>query len=297
MTIARKGFSGTAVPSSLNGTIAAGATTIVINATTGWPDGTNGKSPAKIDPGLPTEEDILFTSRSGNNLTGVSRAQNGTVAASHTNGAVIIHGWSAGEADELYQHVSDVEATPHSTKLLSPAAHTATLHTVGTTLPALGTAQNLGDTADGSGATLAGGNHAHGFPAAIAYTPAWGGTIGNGTLNGRYIKIGKMLFVEIELSFGSTTIQASGTVQFGLPPGITSSPRFQELPARVNCGASGGLAPAFAEAAANATALSVYTAKANASTPSMGSISGPAGWPGAWGVTDFIVITGWLEIA
>lgn len=296
MTIARKGFSGTAVPSSLNGAIAAGATTIVINATTGWPDGTNGKSPAKIDPGLPTEEDILFTARSGNNLTTVSRAQNGTVAASHANGAVIIHGWSAGEADEVYQHLSDTEATPHPTKLLSPTAHTAILHTVGTTLPALGTAQNLGDTADGSGASLAGGNHTHGFPVASTYTPTITGfTLGNGTIAARYIKAGKLLWVSIHITIGSTTVMPGGTFNIPLPSGLVGAGlNNQILATQVYNGNAGGGCAAFTQNTGGTSTFAVSCSKANAISTQAFIYNA---WPAAWSNGDFIAFSGFIEVA
>lgn len=54
------------------------------------------------------------------------------------------------------------------------------------------------------------------------YTPTWstGGTqpsLGNGTLVGRYKQIGKVIFVTIKLTFGSTTSFGSGVCLFSLP--------------------------------------------------------------------------------
>ena len=164
MTVARKSFSGTAVPSSINGGITNVATTLVLNTTTGWPDGTNGRTPAKIDPGLATEEDITYLTRAGSNVTGVLRGQNGTAASAHSNGAVIIHGWSAGEADEVYQHMSDTEADPHSAKLLNTTRHDLTSrHTAGTVIPtAAPTSSAPGDaSATGAGPNLANAQHKH----------------------------------------------------------------------------------------------------------------------------------------
>lgn len=164
MTVARKSFSGTAVPSSINGGITNVATTLVLNTTTGWPDGTNGRTPAKIDPGLATEEDITYLTRAGSNVTGVLRGQNGTAASAHSNGAVIIHGWSAGEADEVYQHMSDTEADPHSAKLLNTTRHDLTSrHTAGTVIPtAAPTSSAPGDaSATGAGPNLANALHKH----------------------------------------------------------------------------------------------------------------------------------------
>ena len=56
-----------------------------------------------------------------------------------------------------------------------------------------------------------------------AYTPTWAAntgspTIGNGTLTGKYVQIGKLLHFKIALTFGSTTSVGTSTVwRFGLP--------------------------------------------------------------------------------
>lgn len=54
------------------------------------------------------------------------------------------------------------------------------------------------------------------------YTPTWVSsgtqpTIGNGSITGRYQKVGKTVFFEMELTFGTTTTPGTGTYQFGLP--------------------------------------------------------------------------------
>jgi hypothetical protein len=54
------------------------------------------------------------------------------------------------------------------------------------------------------------------------YTPAWGAssvnpTLGNGTITGRYFKIGKLVQVQVALNFGSTTNVGSGLYSFSLP--------------------------------------------------------------------------------
>lgn len=54
------------------------------------------------------------------------------------------------------------------------------------------------------------------------YTPSWGAsttnpTLGNGTLVGRYFKIGSFVFVRIGLNIGSTTGIGSGAYSFALP--------------------------------------------------------------------------------
>ncbi|MFJ9020811.1 hypothetical protein ACIRPU_12625 [Streptomyces sp. NPDC102259] len=53
------------------------------------------------------------------------------------------------------------------------------------------------------------------------YTPTWTASsnpaIGNGSLTGRYIKIGRRCLVSIKLTMGSTTTYGSGGYSFGLP--------------------------------------------------------------------------------
>lgn len=54
------------------------------------------------------------------------------------------------------------------------------------------------------------------------YTPALtgttsGGTVGNGTITGRYQQLGKLVTVMIELTWGSTTSAGVGSAQMSLP--------------------------------------------------------------------------------
>lgn len=60
------------------------------------------------------------------------------------------------------------------------------------------------------------------------YTPGWrttgagaDPTIGNGSLVGRYAKVGKNWHVQIRLTWGSTTNGGSGDWEFDVPPGCT----------------------------------------------------------------------------
>ncbi|MFB7219333.1 hypothetical protein [Streptomyces sp. NPDC056227] len=60
------------------------------------------------------------------------------------------------------------------------------------------------------------------FGAWTSYTPTWTAattnpTIGNGTLTGRYIKVGRTVTVSLLLIPGSTTTYGSGVYLFGLP--------------------------------------------------------------------------------
>jgi hypothetical protein len=55
-----------------------------------------------------------------------------------------------------------------------------------------------------------------------AYTPTWTAattnpTLGNGTLEGHYVKAGRLVIYRIRLLFGSTTTVGSGAYNFTLP--------------------------------------------------------------------------------
>ncbi|PVD01353.1 hypothetical protein [Streptomyces sp. CS014] len=72
------------------------------------------------------------------------------------------------------------------------------------------------------------------FDAWTAFTPTWTSTgtaptLGNGTLTGRYMKIGRTVHVYGALTFGSTTNTGTGSLTMGLPvqaasasPGVLS---------------------------------------------------------------------------
>ncbi|MEU5716550.1 hypothetical protein AB0G71_12295 [Streptomyces sp. NPDC020403] len=59
------------------------------------------------------------------------------------------------------------------------------------------------------------------FGAWTPYTPTWTAasnpSIGNGTLTGQYIKIGRTCHVVLKLTTGSTTTYGSGGYSFGVP--------------------------------------------------------------------------------
>ena len=61
-----------------------------------------------------------------------------------------------------------------------------------------------------------------------SWTPTWTASttnpaIGNGTLKGRYCKVGKMVTFSISLMFGSTTTAGLGDWAFSLPAGSNTS--------------------------------------------------------------------------
>ncbi|WP_230396170.1 hypothetical protein [Streptomyces blattellae] len=66
------------------------------------------------------------------------------------------------------------------------------------------------------------------FAARTTYSPTWTTTgtapaIGNGTLTGRHMKVGRMVTVVINLIAGSTTTFGTGNMSFSLPFAAVSS--------------------------------------------------------------------------
>ncbi|MEU9379994.1 hypothetical protein AB0D38_02840 [Streptomyces sp. NPDC048279] len=66
------------------------------------------------------------------------------------------------------------------------------------------------------------------FAAWTAYTPAWTSTgtapaIGNGSITGRYIKFGRTVICEINMTAGSTTTFGTGNYSWSLPVTAASS--------------------------------------------------------------------------
>lgn len=100
-------YSQTAVDTDLNGGISNVDVTIVITSSTGWPTGgANGPFFAMIDYDVAGKEVVLVTSRTGNTLQNVARAQGGTPGAAHGSGAKIRHIHTARDADEANYAVS-----------------------------------------------------------------------------------------------------------------------------------------------------------------------------------------------
>lgn len=76
------------------------------------------------------------------------------------------------------------------------------------------------------------------------YTPVWTGdssnpTLGNGTANGRYARMGNMVVFNAEVTIGSTTVQGNGAYSLSLPvkPKITAPTQYVQ--SRVSDSSSG----------------------------------------------------------
>jgi hypothetical protein len=79
----------------------------------GWPDGSIGPFWGVANKGTPSEEKILYATRTQNTLTvfsdagGNGRGRDDTTAQSHDAGATLEHVWTATEADQANSHVNE----------------------------------------------------------------------------------------------------------------------------------------------------------------------------------------------
>jgi hypothetical protein len=115
-------------------TLAAGlgdssADLIVVGADlSNWPDGSVGPFYGSVGKDLPTEEKILFSSRSGNTLQvwtsgpDNGRGQDGTSIQSHSVNEPLEHIWTATEADQANAHIeatSGVHGLPANSDIMT----------------------------------------------------------------------------------------------------------------------------------------------------------------------------------
>ncbi len=101
--MSRRYYSSSAADTTLASSITAGATSITVAATTGFP--VQYPYTLVLDPDTASEEVVTVTAGTGTTLT-VSRGQDGTTALSHTSGAKVRHGVSARDFDEPNSHIN-----------------------------------------------------------------------------------------------------------------------------------------------------------------------------------------------
>lgn len=264
----RKSYSGAAASTTLTGGMLVGDTSAAVAATTNWPNAAVGPFVVVIDRGLSTEEKILVSAYTptGFTVAASGRGYDGTTTVGHSNGATVNHCIDAVTINEANLFVNDVGSVTPSTSAVGDTAvdGTSTVAAAGdhkharepfatvTTNSAPGDVKN-----DGVSLSPARADHVHGRESLLttwtAYVPVWTAsatnpTIGNGTMNGRYLQIGKVCFIQIELAPGSTTSGGQGVHSFSLP--FTSGANEQEVVAKLYQGQIGlsyagiGLIPA-----------------------------------------------------
>lgn len=147
--------------------------TFTVADDTGYP--ASGAFVVVWDRGQANEEKVLVASRAGTTFTVSQRGYDGTVASTHTAGQCTCeHALAASVVQSLINHVDDLEADPHSTKLLNNARHDiAARHQFGVGLalgnPAAPPVINVGAAGSaGVGASPARSDHTHRLDVAAA---------------------------------------------------------------------------------------------------------------------------------
>lgn len=125
------------------------------------------------------------------------------------------------------------------------------------------------------------------------YSPSWTAavsnpSIGNGSLTGRYLQMGKLVAVRIDLRIGTTTTLGSGQWRLTLPVAVQGSGGDQNIPGLLFVGA---ISPASVPASLHQSGASSFT--------DLWSTAGAvnATTPGAWAFGDLLAFTGVYEAA
>jgi hypothetical protein len=179
-------YAGAAPETQLNGSMSpsspAAGQTFAVDSTTGYPS--DGEFVITVDGEAAGAEKIKVTTASGTSFEVVQRGYDDTVAQSHDDNAPVNHVVDAASLTAFAEHVDDVEADPHATKLLNNTRHDTTArHVLGTAIP-VSTATPATITPDSSGSAgnssaVARANHDH--PIATAAATTVNGTNAEGT--------------------------------------------------------------------------------------------------------------------
>ena len=132
-----------------------------------------------------------------------------------------------------------------------------------------------------------------------AFTPTLSGTgtaLGNGSLTGFYMKLGKLLFLRVRFTLGSTSTIGS-TVSFALPAGLTAATetdQFQMFPGMLR---DTGIAEYLGmfRAASGSTTITAYALGAGATYTTVNAVSSTV--PHTWANTDVLSFVGAIEVA
>jgi hypothetical protein len=205
-TPTRRYYSSTAVAATLSASLSNSATTIAISSVTGWP--TSYPFTAIIGEDTNKEEIVTVSGVAGTTLT-IARGVGGTSAQAHDAGETIRHGIYAQDFEDGSAHYA-----------ASTAVHGVAGSVVGTT----STQTLTNKTISGSSNTFSAVPVSALTGAWSAWTPTWTGlTIGNGTVQARYIQAGKTVSFELRVDFGSTTTLTATQGEFTLPATTNSS--------------------------------------------------------------------------
>lgn len=112
--MARRSYAGNTQPTTLASPITNVDTSLTVVSGTNYPDGTAGPAILTLDAGVAGEEKVLYTTRTGNIFSGLTRGYDGTTAVLHSAGASVRHSFSALDANEANAHVNVTTQDDHT---------------------------------------------------------------------------------------------------------------------------------------------------------------------------------------
>jgi hypothetical protein len=211
----RRQYAGAAAATTITAGINPSDTTCSLAATTGWPSTAAVPFYVVIDPGTSAEEKCSATI-SGSTLT-LTRAQDDTTATSHSSGATIYPVFTANDADEANEVVAKLTTKGDLLATDGSALNRLAVGTNDHVLMADSTQTNGVKWAAVTSASLSGVGAAW-----TSFTPVWTAVttdpaIGNGTIQGKFCRVNKLIVAQISATFGSTTTYGSGHFLFEYP--------------------------------------------------------------------------------
>lgn len=280
----RREYKGAAAATTLQNSMVGTDTSFVLVAANNWPTGAVGKFIVTINRGQADEEKILCDSQTTRTVACLlaNRGFDGTTAQAHAAGATVECTISAFDADEWNQHTNATGGVHGAAGAVVGTTDAQTLTNKTLTAPTInGGVADAASTIGGvTGTAIAAARAAW-----TAYTPALtNAAVGNGTITGRYLQMGKTVFFTAQFTLGSTSA-------VGTQPTVS--------------------APVAGQAASYVVAGQAYDSSANALYTIVGSLptSGTAirlgsgggdvtaSVPFVWAVGDNIVLSGVYESA
>lgn len=106
----RREYAGGAAPTTVTNALVPGQKQMILASPSGYPTGSVGPFFLVVDRGMPTEEKVLCSARTGSAVTILTRGVDGTPEVEHGAGASVATCWTATDADEVNRHVNSTSS-------------------------------------------------------------------------------------------------------------------------------------------------------------------------------------------